>query len=412
MNRIAAKYFRVSILTILLFIVPFGRLQAEGILREITLDGATKTTREAVWTFLHHWHGKPLTEANLAAIKSDLEKLNQFNVKDIRARDDTLMLTIEERWTIIPLPLYSKVNEYYRYGLVAAETNFLGRLEVFALGAARSSRGVNYIVYYDSPRFWNGSLGLRSFGFRSTDIEIEEQGESEPNRFISDTKGGSALLPWHVSRVVTLEPGIHYIHKVYEAEARRFGEPERTIPPGYQFIGPSSEVRVDMTTRKTYFDEGFTLSTAVYLEPRVLKDHEDKWAVHLDTEWNTMYLNQHLLRLYIFGRVNNAHDIGHQFEVGGTRGAMGYEHGSLWTNQIVTGGLQNEFHIYRGVTFIQIVEYVQFRHRDGYAEKSLSAGGGFRWYLESISLPVVGISLVRNTLHRSNVFNFFVGIEL
>ncbi len=139
------------------------------VIGNIRFEGLKRTREKTVRAIL-----KPLEEG--AAYGADTENViiqklrasGIFNPEirvqssDVQGKKD-LVITVKERWTLIPVPIFSFTKGGdWKAGALVIENNFLGFNKTLGLGFGGGSAGWSFFGFYGDPGLGGGPLSLKA----------------------------------------------------------------------------------------------------------------------------------------------------------------------------------------------------------------------------------------------------------
>ncbi|MDO9184307.1 MAG: FtsQ-type POTRA domain-containing protein, partial [Bacteriovorax sp.] len=140
------------------------------ILREIEIVGNTRTSNEAIIK-----HGQIKINQNvdteaLEKIQENLGRIGQIILKKVEFNSGILKITMEDKWTIFPVPMITQSGNYHNRGFLIYEDNFLGTLGTFAPGISWSNSILNYLLYFQDETFFTSDYGIKFLFLKKSDL--------------------------------------------------------------------------------------------------------------------------------------------------------------------------------------------------------------------------------------------------
>ena len=131
----------------------------------VTIEGLRRTRPVVVRQWIACTAGEPLSSCDLAAIRERLYRLAIFSSVEVSLNDRPagveIVVRVEEKWTLYPVPIlwYSSGTELA--GLLIAESNLLGYDKGLAIGGVWSNFGWYALAGYNDPNIaytdlWGG----------------------------------------------------------------------------------------------------------------------------------------------------------------------------------------------------------------------------------------------------------------
>ena len=121
----------------------------------VTVEGLRRTRPGVVQQWIACAVGKPLSSCDLAAIRERLYRLAIFSSVEITVDDRpagaAVVIHVEEKWTLYPVPMLWYSPETQVAGLILAEGNLLGYNKGLAIGGVWSNLGWYALAGYNDP---------------------------------------------------------------------------------------------------------------------------------------------------------------------------------------------------------------------------------------------------------------------
>ncbi|MCX7786292.1 MAG: hypothetical protein N2442_01190 [Spirochaetes bacterium] len=264
---------------------PIGSLSPSPlVLSAYTLEGLKKTHPEVLKPLLDPFVGKPYTLSTEEAMLQSLRSLGLFHRITFlpqRTGLDQIHLTVqlEEKWTLIPIPIGGATSGGNLYGgLLLFESNLFGWNKKFYGGAFWGNNGFQGMFGYLDPRFFSPSQSLMlRFGI-GTEIVDHRTTEGSLVRRYEKTKldaGGD----WMVSLGKGFGVGVGFQFREHQEEAEydsrwnpptseRFAGPTLTFRYQDLFYGPVLVYGVSSSLR---YERGFNLQKTDYFDSVTLQ---------------------------------------------------------------------------------------------------------------------------------------------
>jgi hypothetical protein len=130
-------------------------------LHRILLTGLTRTHENVIRQFITIKPGDPITAADAEELRTQVMRLRIFSEArvELLERDSTaqcralcdLHVTVREKWSLYPIPVYVRYRDTEIGGGFAVESNFLGQNKGLAVGALTSNRGWQALAGFTDP---------------------------------------------------------------------------------------------------------------------------------------------------------------------------------------------------------------------------------------------------------------------
>jgi len=136
-------------------------------INQIRFDGLRKTREKTVLRILEPIRpGAPFSAGIEEKIIQDLRESGLFNPEisvqtEIDGPNVTLTVMLKERWSLIPVPLFSFAkNGDWKVGFIAIENNLLGFNKILGLGSSIGSDGWSILSFYSDPYLFGSDLAF------------------------------------------------------------------------------------------------------------------------------------------------------------------------------------------------------------------------------------------------------------
>lgn len=130
-------------------------------LHRILFSGLTRTHENVVRQFIAVKPGEPITAADAEELRTQILRLRIFSEArvELLERDSAepcralcdLHITVREKWSLYPVPVYVRYRDTEIGGAFAVESNFLGQNKGLAVGALASNRGWQALAGFTDP---------------------------------------------------------------------------------------------------------------------------------------------------------------------------------------------------------------------------------------------------------------------
>ncbi|RKG84903.1 FtsQ-type POTRA domain-containing protein [Corallococcus terminator] len=141
-----------------------------GRIEHIELQGNTRTQDSVIVRALRMAPGDSLTTGDVAELKRRLLNLKLFTSVEVSTRAEgtgvALQVAVEERWTLLPIPVFTSSNGQWQAGVFAVETNLLGLNKTVVFGGLGGNRGATLFTMYKDASIldsrWTGLVTLQA----------------------------------------------------------------------------------------------------------------------------------------------------------------------------------------------------------------------------------------------------------
>lgn len=133
----------------------FVKAHGDRPIAAIRVEGLRRTRLVVVRQWIDCSVGQPLSSCDLPEIRERLYRLAIFSDVGVELNDAPagveIVLRLEDKWTLYPVPMLWYTSDTQIAGLVIAETNLLGYNKGLAVGGVYSNRGWYTLAGYNDP---------------------------------------------------------------------------------------------------------------------------------------------------------------------------------------------------------------------------------------------------------------------
>ncbi|HAZ11479.1 MAG: hypothetical protein A2X86_10875 [Bdellovibrionales bacterium GWA2_49_15] len=391
-------------LFLLTVILLFASNVTAEVLKRVEVIGNKRTTKSAIIQTGKIKIGQELSQEELVTIKENLGRIGQIRIIRVDFSDGILTIVVIDKWTLIPIPMFTKSGSYHNRGLVLYEDNFLGSLGTLAPGVSWSNSLFNFLLYYQDESLFSPEIGIKFLLMRKSDYsEFKKAGrlvDAHETRYDSYFITPNYLYKDHVFKA-----GPVYIDKsIYRDDVPI----ARDISKGiffrhhwnaYQIL----EVMYDgmVTTFDLYALKQQNGRVALLSEANV------SWSVPVDDNF---------LNFGVHGALSSEKSYLFAKNLGGDEGFRGHDKASFPTWQNLGGLAQYQRHLFNRLYLSPFYEYNNSKlitpilHGKRLSENTM--GMGLRYYFKKISIPAVIFDAARNIEDKSTHFHINIGLSI
>lgn len=394
---------------ILLIILTFTiseSLNAE-VVKDIQVTGASKTRPWALLRRVNVNIGDDLSEVELDDLRIRLSQNGQFIINSFKFEEGILKIDIEDKWSIIPVPLLAQSGDYYMRGVGFYENNFLGRLETLVPAIAYTNSGVNFLLLYNSENFFSSNFGISALVVHLNTLSRFYRRNVEQALFESRT---SAL---------EITPNFFYKDMVFKTGPIIFRKDvylnNVSTPQEFEGYGLRSRFHIKkFETLDVLYSGYFVTANSYILRPQNKSETFSHTKVELDATYP----------VFVGDFVNFTQNLGlsstktffYQFSEGAHEGFRGYDAESLHMQRYSATMLQYQKNVWDrlfAIAFIENTHSVSINPiNNGRELNEQTIGAGIRYYLKKISIPGINAEYGYNIKDKSSHFHFNVGLKL
>jgi hypothetical protein len=384
-----------------------------GRIERVEVQGARRTAPEAVRGWVGVAPGEPFDPAAIPALEQRL--MNRRLFRSVRIRGEpgasgmVLRVEVEERVTLVPIPLAFASRGVVTGGVVVLDADAFGRGDSLALGALASNRGSTGFGLYRSPGV-AGSRALLAARLGAGDTRREQYEGRDRTYAYRDRYLESALAGgWRPSDRWEVLGG-WFERRAESQPTPGFAPP----PPDGPAHGPTVELGVDATDFEGWRTRGIAgraeLRQAVRLGSR---DRRPRFFT-ASASWSGRALGDDALSLTL--RVDHVRGdpVLDAVRLGGIPGSRGFRTQGLWAEDAVTAALEDQVPVWRPtwgvVAGAAFVDAGAARWR-GEETRWVAGGTGLRVYLRNVAIPVLGFDIAWATGVDAPAFSVQLGFR-
>ncbi len=384
-----------------------------ALIGEIRFEGLQRTNPSVLLQAMDAAPGIAYTEEVREEIRRDLRSLGLFD--RVRVEPDPDMVSgnraiieviVRERWTLVPLPLFSANSGGTSGGLFVIENNLLGYNKQLITGGAFGTAGFNGIMVYRDPAILGSDfLGETAVTYgRSEDKAVTLKDET--------------LAEWEATNS-TARLGLGYrfgdgmtsttflvVQQEQFVDGRRAPGAGGTETAAYHGIS----IQFSDQNPMRYFNAGYVLELEGEYE--LGGGREREWTLAGEFSQDFPLLRDHRLRYALRAEESNRTDW-RMTRLGGGETQRTIDRESVPAERYISAGLTYELPILRPdwgtITVLGFYEGgVLVRSEDTYN----GAGAGFRLYLSRVTLPALGFDLAYGASREVWLFSFSIGLGM
>ncbi len=169
---------------------------------DIEIQGLRRTKPSVMQDILEKFKGTDSESFDRKKLEAELEKTQLFSLADAEVSGSTLRITVEEKFSLLPIPFAYLSSDSWGGGLVVLDNNAFGIMDQAAAGGFITSTGWRVLAGYShtqkagAPFGWNVSVN----GGKSRTRIREEDGDlllTYDNRVFGASAGiNKRLAPW------------------------------------------------------------------------------------------------------------------------------------------------------------------------------------------------------------------------
>lgn len=397
-----AIFLIISLIT-LFFTNP---LNAE-IIKDIQITGMTKTKPWALLRRVNIHIGDNLTPEELEDLRIRVAQNSQFIMHSFKFEEGILKIEIEDKWSIVPVPLISQSGDYYMRGVGLFENNFMGRLETLVPAVAYTNSGINFLLLYNSENFFTSNFGISALVVRLNTLSRFYRHKVEQAHFESR------------ATVIEVTPNYFYKNMVFKTGPILFKKDiilnNETVGQKFEGAGLRSRFNIKKYEPLDVLFKGYFITANVYL---LRPKSGNGTFLHGKVEYigNYPLLDADFLNFSQNFGLASAKTFFYQFSEGAHEGFRGYDGESLHMQRYSATMLQYQKHVWDrlyAIGFVESTNSVSINPiNNGQHLNEQTVGMGLRYYLKKISIPGINLEYGYNIQDKSSHLHFNVGLKL
>ncbi|WP_224365539.1 FtsQ-type POTRA domain-containing protein [Hyalangium versicolor] len=371
---------------------PTGRIE------RIEVSGNTRTRDSVILHALQTAPGDVFTASSGAELKRRVLNLRLFKSVEVHTRPEgtgvALQVQVEERWTLLPFPIFSSSEGQWQAGVFAVESNLFGLNKTLVFGGLAGNRGGSVISMYRDPgiagSLWTGRLW---FQFAKKDRE----------RRLDDI-----VVDAYTDRRFDISGSLGYqLTSALNVGAGPFALTNKPLPlaGGAATPEPGEAYGVSLTAEYLgqdfhfYFNEGLAALVSYRQGLGFLGSSRELRQLSVFASYTLPLFGNHALTLA------GSHIQGHGDPVldaqllGGRPGSRGFAQDTLWGDTVSTLTLEYQVPLWSPrlatVTAHAFVDVGRVQLEESLTRYA-APGVGFRVYLRSVAIPAVGVEVTRS----------------
>jgi len=319
-----------------------------------------------------------------------------------------IQIIVSEKFTIIPIPMFSSNSRNTAYGLYILESNLMGYGKNLFTGATWSESGWSGILGYTDHSLLNSDFRLNLFLIHKN--FIYQNGDPE-GYLLSKYKSRENVARLDLgygfsSRYFFYISGSHQMLTVDDNYSKSYNIPESREDFRAAFL-----FNINSLKYYEYFYYGFRFNYEASEFIPLIKDSKRYYSTEINMDYSIKVLSFHRITLYTAGYYGTAHGIARK-RIGGKTGFRTLPADIITSDKFATGTISYEFPFLKynwgAVTLLTFWEHGIFSNED----KSYifnGPGAGILFYLKRVAVPPIGFNYARNMETGNSEFSVSAG---
>lgn len=384
---------------------------------DIVIEGLRKTRESVVRNLFNVGPGDPLgaetiSEIEAALVDSDLFAEVAVNAQPREPGTSDIIIEIDEKWTLIPIPFAASDGSSFSGGLFVIESNLLGLNKQLIGGGFGGTSGFNsFFVYVDPALFQSRWTGNLSAGVGRGEDERETGAGELVRRFSALQRSIGAGIGYRLTDDLEMNAriGVQQWQELDDA-AGPAGSGGTEIPERGTVFPLELSADWDATRAVDVLRVGPEVGTRVGL---VLPDRLP--TAMLRASLGLSLFDGHRIRLLASGGVGDLPPLLERV-VSGRDGYRTLPFGSAAADSYGSGSAIYDLPVIRGGWGALVVSHyweLGARSADSIDQELFyGPGGGFRVYLRQVAIPALGLDVAYNLQGENLVFSFSLGAQM
>ncbi len=346
--------------------------------------------------------------------KSDLEQclLNSriFSQVKVKKSGADLLVNVQERWTLIPIPNIKSGSDGSSAGLFLMEGNFLGMGKMAIVGGSIGSGMSSYFAMYADRELFYSDWILRVLM-----AQMGQELDAYDGERVTYSYNESSASTWQlalgreIANHLTAVWQFMYLKSSFENLAGYAAPKDNNV-----FLsGP--ELTYRNSDYRFYFNQGVNLKLE-WMKQLDRTDGQQKGSkLSYQMGYQKNIWAQHALQLRLDGTWYFDESIGDIEKQGGRKSGRGIQENGLWARRLHLLSCDYQIPIasesYGTWTVAPFVEYGLYQAYYNPHNNYLSYGAGAYLYLKEVAMPGMGLLVGRNERFLGDFVSFRIGMN-
>ena len=316
-------------------------------------------------------------------------------------REVEVLVTVEERWTLVPIPFFAAGSAGFSGGLFVFESNLLGYNKQLIAGGTYADDGFGGLLVYSDPAVLNSNwLLVTSLNAGREDVLTADPAFRDRWTYAANQVSAGGSVGYRFAEEFSVRAGADYRYlEVTDTE-----EADIVAAAGYEFVTYRAEIGFTRTEPEEFFDSGYSLRASVEATPS-----ESGWGVTAAGTSNILVAGSHRLGLGLQTGYGDRPFLLTP-RLGGRPTQRTLTRGTIAENSYISQEALYELPLFRlswgTITLLGFYEGGYLGEADAIYH---GGGGGARLYLSQVTFPAVGFDLAWNAVYNYPVFSFSLG---
>ena len=342
-------------------------------------------------------------------IEQCIKNTKLFYQVKINNKKDKILISLKDRWTLIPIPLVKSERGQSEYGIFIFERNFLGLGQIAVLGGTKGTNTASFFTLYKNPYLFNTNYNI-FLNYKWEDGQVfRYSGKNEIDGHQFKKNRLSLGIGKKFNYFIT-EFGVG-INKISYSTVERY----TYTPNNFNSYFLLMNLGFINSAYKLYFEEGF--ESRIRLQINYKQDNTNSphhilfWR--LKFQKNLLLNNAFQLELKYQQIINQKN--GNILYLGSEKGTRGALSKSIWAKNLAALSIDyqipisiNSYGTWTLGPFSEMGYYKNFDESKKW-NQTFGYGVGFYLYLKKIAIPGLGLVVGVNPKFEKFYTTFSVG---